>query len=184
MNRRIDRLSGVTDLQLVTMAGDALLEQRRMRQREWYARNRERILAQARARRAADRERVLEQEAERRERNHYKIAAYHREWYARAKHGGNVKDVRAAMWRAQNGRCYLCEKPLGPDRVGIIEHDHRCCPPNKSCAVCRRGLACEKCNWLIALADDNPETLELIAINLRMARASVTSELSARGLPT
>lgn len=116
--------------------------------------------------------------AEWREQNRYHSMAYHRAWRDRAKHGRD--DVRAALWREQAGKCYLCERPLGPNLMAIVEHDHRCCPTGKSCAVCRRGLACQPCNALIGFADDDPDRLTLIAQNLRAAQESVTTRLVAQ----
>jgi len=84
-------------------------------------------------------------------------------------HGADIESVMAAMWNEQDGRCYLCGKLLvrGPDTV--IDHDHSCCPATKSCAYCRRGLACRKCNALIGSAGDDPELLQIIARNLKAA---------------
>jgi hypothetical protein len=82
----------------------------------------------------------------------------------------------SAMLVAQDGCCYLCELPLEPARTHV-EHDHRCCPKNVSCAACRRGLACNACNRLIGFADDDPDRLIRIAENLRKAQATVTERL-------
>lgn len=116
--------------------------------------------------------------AEWREQNRYHSAAYQRAWRERAQHGSG--DVRATLWREQDGKCYLCERPLGPNLMAIVEHDHRCCPVGKSCAVCRRGLACQPCNALIGFADDDADRLETIARNLRTALNSVTARLAAQ----
>lgn len=67
----------------------------------------------------------------------------------------------------QSGRCYLCEEPL---RGGVhIDHDHRCCPGNKSCGKCIRGLACQKCNQGVGQFGDDPDRMEMVARNLRLA---------------
>lgn len=97
------------------------------------------------------------------------------------RHGSST--ARAVLWRAQDGLCYLCQRPLGPDRKGVIDHDHRCCPNLKSCPTCRRGLACSPCNRIIGLANDDPERLELIARNLRVALETVTSKLAPHQVP-
>jgi Recombination endonuclease VII len=113
-----------------------------------------------------------------REENRYRIADYFREWRQRDNHGDEAKSWRDAAWQAQDGRCYLCERDLGPDRMAIIEHDHRCCPNGKSCVICRRGLACDPCNRLIGFAGDDPDRVELIGRNLRSARDAVTERLA------
>ena len=115
-----------------------------------------------------------------REQNRYGIATYHREWGRRSQ-GDDLRSWRAATWQAQDGRCYLCERPMGPDLMAVIEHDHRCCPNGKSCAICRRGLACERCNWLLGLAGDDPDLLELAARNFRPVSDAVTARLAGQG---
>jgi hypothetical protein len=77
-----------------------------------------------------------------------------------------------AIWDAQAGRCYLCEEPLSEQGgyLVVVEHDHRCCPQERSCSQCRRGLACHRCNVLIGLARDDPQLLRRIAANLSAAK--------------
>lgn len=80
-----------------------------------------------------------------------------------------------AMWKAQRGCCYLCGDPLPANRRHVhIDHDHSCCPPGKSCATCRRGLACHPCNTLIGHAQDDPARLRRIADRLEFAKATVS----------
>jgi len=122
------------------------------------------------------RARVNEQAKEYRERHRYRLAANQRIGRDRKWHGPGV---RAALWKAQDGNCYLCERPLGPELKAVIEHDHRCCPQNRSCEICRRGLACGPCNTIIGLARDDSDLLERIAVNLRPAVAMVTARLTA-----
>lgn len=65
----------------------------------------------------------------------------------------------------QSGLCALCkgpEKQLG--RGGAlkrlsIDHDHACCPGDKSCGACIRGLLCMSCNSLLGHARDSSEIL-------------------------
>lgn len=91
-------------------------------------------------------------------------------WRLAKFHGMTPGDFDA-MVTAQDGRCYLCEEPL---QLGVrtrvnIDHDWRCCPSGKSCAFCRRGLACKRCNLLIGRVSDDPELLRRIADNLEAA---------------
>lgn len=88
------------------------------------------------------------------------------------------QQTRKQAWGVQDGRCYLCQREIGTDCKGVIDHDHRCCAIGKSCEVCRRGLACQRCNSLIGLAGDDAELLETIAQNLRQAVAAVTQRLA------
>lgn len=85
----------------------------------------------------------------------------------------------AAMLASQGGCCYLCNRELDP-AVAVIDHDHRCCPPGRSCSTCQRGLACGPCNTLIGFADDDPDRLILIAENLRPATARAGERMQRR----
>lgn len=123
------------------------------------------------------RARANESAREYRERNKYRINNDRRQRRSQEWHGG--KGTRETLWKQQDGLCYLCERPLGPDLMAVVEHDHRCCPPNKSCPTCRRGLACGPCNRIIGFAQDDPDLLERIAANLRPAVAAVTARLTA-----
>lgn len=45
----------------------------------------------------------------------------------------------------QNGVCALCKQP--PKRIRLaVDHDHKCCPGDKICGKCIRGLLCSTCN--------------------------------------
>lgn len=53
---------------------------------------------------------------------------------------------------AQGGVCKICKKPSTNKRkTGVvfrlaIDHDHNCCPGNKTCGECTKGLLCLSCN--------------------------------------
>lgn len=94
-----------------------------------------------------------------------------------------------SIWASQGGCCYLCGNPLPDPGDGLrensgswglphMDHDHRHCPPGRSCPVCRRGLACPNCNIIVGHARDNPELLRLIADNLELVTRIVTERLS------
>lgn len=72
-----------------------------------------------------------------------------------------------AMLIEQSGRCYLCEEPL----TGVIhvDHDRSCCPDEKSCGSCVRGLADQLCNQGIGQFRDDPERMRRVADNLEAA---------------
>lgn len=86
----------------------------------------------------------------------------------------------AALWDAQEGRCYLCgdamsaEQRLGPgSALVIVDHDHSCCPDWHSCRICRRGLAHSNCNVAIGMANDDPAQLRRMADALEAAQLAV-----------
>jgi|ERR1700675_944336 len=66
--------------------------------------------------------------------------------------------------------CSLCGEPFS-DRENrlrpCIDHNHTCCPRNKSCSKCRRGLIHNKCNLLLGYAEDNIKILQKAILYLR-----------------
>lgn len=146
-----------------------------------------------RAWRARNPEKVKESSRKSRERNRDKLNANKRAWRAanpaearerdraqrakdpgRNQHGRWIKEDRAAMWAAQDGKCYLCGEPMDDPRRIRIDHDHSCCAPNTSCRICRRGLAHHRCNIAIGYAGDDP------ALMRRMADALEAAQLAFR----
>lgn len=80
---------------------------------------------------------------------------------------GITPDRFAQMIVAQTGRCYLCEDPM----TGVIHIDHNrtCCPADRSCGSCIRGLACQLCNQGIGQFRDDPDRMRKVAANLEAA---------------
>lgn len=98
-----------------------------------------------------------------------------------ARHDGMTPGELAQRREAQRGLCYLCGGPLPDDTYFLaIDHDHRCCPPKKSCVLCRRGLTCHSCNVLIGHAQDDPDRLRRIADNLAAAIAAATPRIAGK----
>ena len=88
-----------------------------------------------------------------------------------------------ALWEAQGGRCCYCEQPLpreGASSRAVIDHDHTCCGPKRSCDACRRGLACNNCNVIVGMAYDDPDRLEIMAANLRAIAAATRERINGR----
>jgi hypothetical protein len=100
------------------------------------------------------------------------------------KHGRDWREVRAAFWEAQEGCCYLCGDPLRTDKPQsvVFDHNHECCPQDKSCSTCRRGLACSRCNLAIGYALDDPARLRRIADSLEAANTLFSARLTAKSL--
>jgi hypothetical protein len=70
----------------------------------------------------------------------------------------------SAIWEAQKGLCALCDQPMDPKGQralsAAMDHDHACCPGEKSCGSCVRGLIHQRCNRLLGSAQDSIEVLE------------------------
>lgn len=50
------------------------------------------------------------------------------------------------MYERQGGVCAICRKPEIPGRSLAVDHDRKCCPGDKSCGKCIRGLLCFRHN--------------------------------------
>jgi hypothetical protein len=81
-------------------------------------------------------------------------------WHAHKLRPGEYEQ----MWDRQAGLCYLCADPLERGKVHV-EHNHECCPSGRSCVLCRRGLSCRGCNWILAWCGEDMAKLRRIADN-------------------
>jgi hypothetical protein len=136
--------------------------------RDYHAANRERLNAAARARRAADPDRYAAAEDRKRARRNGNP-----EFLAqvRDRRYGLAAGQFDAMLVAQGGRCSIC---LSEFAAGLltphVDHDHTCCPGQKSCGKCVRGLLCSPCNSAIGLLGDEPERVLRAGAYLERAR--------------
>ena len=155
-------------------------EKARERTRQWQAANPERRRENDRRWRQANPERRRENDRRRRAANPEKRRENARRYRA------SWPDLRLAhdwtpegwwaQWHAQRGRCYLCDEPLPADRRLIaIDHDHGHCPPGRSCARCRLGLAHMWCNTIVGQAGDDAAKLARIARNRARAERRAAS---------
>jgi len=64
-----------------------------------------------------------------------------------------------AMLEVQGNACAICSGQFTDKRVPHVDHDHNCCPGQKSCGVCVRGLLCSPCNTGIGLLKDDTQRL-------------------------
>jgi len=66
------------------------------------------------------------------------------------------------MFQAQDGKCAICPNRApesGRVRRLHVDHDHKCCPGNRACGKCVRGLLCSRCNLVIGSVEENMELL-------------------------
>jgi hypothetical protein len=77
------------------------------------------------------------------------------------RHGLTFED-KAAIAAGQGG-CAICQRPEPGQEGWVVDHDHACCPGEKSCAKCRRGILCQWCNNTLGYAYDSPVILRAAA---------------------
>ena len=91
------------------------------------------------------------------------------------------KLVRYGLTREQFGRllevqrnaCAMCHARFEEDQPIFIDHDHACCPDEKSsCGKCVRGLLCLSCNTALGLIERKYE-LARAYLNSPPARLAV-----------
>lgn len=71
----------------------------------------------------------------------------------------------------EQGGCAICRTEV-PRAVGFrngwhVDHDHKCCPGDRTCGKCIRAILCADCNKLIGMARDSAELLLQAATYLR-----------------
>lgn len=63
-------------------------------------------------------------------------------------------------------QCDVCEDSMNGDKP-FIDHNHNCCPGDKSCGTCVRGLLCRGCNTAEGhLSGDAEKAMKLAAFIL------------------
>jgi hypothetical protein len=61
----------------------------------------------------------------------------------------------------QDSKCAVCTKPRSAFTIDFaVDHDHSCCPGNKSCGKCVRGLLCRHCNTAYGLLNEDTKIIE------------------------
>ncbi len=65
--------------------------------------------------------------------------------------------------KSQGGVCKMCGKEPGKRKL-CVDHDHSCCPGEKTCGKCFRGLVCYRCNTMLGYIESDlyPAALEYI----------------------
>lgn len=53
--------------------------------------------------------------------------------------------------------CWACGDES--DELLHVDHDHRCCPTQKACGKCFRGMLCRRCNLTLGVARDSTDRL-------------------------
>lgn len=85
-------------------------------------------------------------------------------WHLLDKYGLSREDM-ARLRELQGDACSICGKQFGNEYLTRpqVDHDHSCCPGDKTCGKCIRSLLCVRCNTSIGQFEDNPELLRAAA---------------------
>ena len=96
-----------------------------------------------------------------------------------AKHG-MTREEKAAQAKQQGG-CLICHRTAPGDKGWVMDHDRSCCPGDRSCERCRRGVLCQWCNNALGYAMDSPGLLRSMAdyLDAHAARICATHQRGA-----
>lgn len=82
---------------------------------------------------------------------------------ARARHNNLVRmygitgQQYQVMLGMQEGLCAICARACPTGKYLSVDHDHKCCPGQRSCGKCVRRLLCASCNSGMGHFRDDPE---------------------------
>jgi len=77
----------------------------------------------------------------------------------------------------QDEKCAICKTPAPTGgKYWAVDHDHSCCPGEKSCGKCRRGLLCMNCNNMLGCVRDNTEVLLAAVEYLKKYKSTLTAQ--------
>jgi hypothetical protein len=82
-------------------------------------------------------------------------------------HYGITLEQHEAMLAGQGGGCAICGGPAKDGRPFYVDHDHSCCPGQRTCGKCVRGLLCGDCNLGIGYFDDDVARMRRAIVYLR-----------------
>ena len=75
-----------------------------------------------------------------------------------------------ALTAKQEDKCALCGVSFTRSIKPYIDHAHECCPTQKTCGKCTRGIVCNACNTMLGRLEAIPDGLERIAAYLTSPR--------------
>jgi hypothetical protein len=81
-----------------------------------------------------------------------------------------TEEIYTEMFSSQGGVCAVCGDKSKSDWNLCIDHDHSCCPGERSCGKCVRGLLCHRCNTALGLLRDSPSYIESLLDYARHGR--------------
>lgn len=89
-----------------------------------------------------------------------RLAEQKRSSYLKSTFGITLSQYRDLL-AAQGGRCAnkRCVNKISSKREMPLDHDRTCCPGDKSCGKCIRGVLCNGCNLALGFVGESAEAL-------------------------
>jgi hypothetical protein len=88
---------------------------------------------------------------------------------------GITGEQYAAIYEAQGGKCYVCQRATGKVKALAVDHDHYregCLhAPDVGCVMCVRALLCGPCNQTIGRLGTEALARAIMVITTRPAQA-------------
>lgn len=83
-----------------------------------------------------------------------------RRQYVLAKNFQMTPNTFEAIFNMQGRKCAVCRCSEPTGHGWTVDHDHACCPGEKSCGKCVRGILCMNCNNMLGCARDQVSVLQ------------------------
>ena len=87
---------------------------------------------------------------------------------------GISKDTFIRMLGEQNRKCMVCLEEPADGKVLYVDHDHSCCPGEKSCGKCLRGVICQRCNSTLGQVMDSQVILKSMVAYLTQGGTEIS----------
>jgi hypothetical protein len=88
------------------------------------------------------------------------------------KYGGmSLEDFQSRL-EQQSNACAICGTSF-IDLEPVVDHDHACCPGEKTCGKCTRGVLCRACNNGLGFFKDNIQLLQSAISYLQRSNSKI-----------
>lgn len=80
----------------------------------------------------------------------------------------------ATLLEKQNNNCAICEHTFDqtPAHAPCIDHNHTCCPYQKTCGKCIRGILCATCNRRLGWYESPASSLWIESARIYLSKYS------------
>lgn len=75
---------------------------------------------------------------------------------------GLTAEAWNAMFERQGHSCAICHVETPNGRSWMVDHDHACCPGQKTCGKCVRAILCHPCNITVGYLERHPDIQKVL----------------------